>query len=102
MTASASSEFRIGIVIGVAVVAVLHALLLWIPMVWAPAGDWFPFRSSLVINVGWTQLFYLPAMAIYQDWKGNTQRSQGMWLVCLLLFLMTSMCNVLAYPSGTL
>lgn len=59
-----------------------------------PKGTSMVFLQMVVLSPGWNQLFYLPVLAYRFFRKGLTETAQGVVMTSLLLFLLSSVCNV--------
>ena len=55
-------------------------------------GELTLFLLILITQMGWTQLFYLPAYASVLHRRGFPNQRSGVLFVCGLLFLLTSLC----------
>lgn len=92
---SSAKEFWIGFGLALLWVIVVQAFL-YVVLLSVQGDDPYAGIGPLVLllQVGWTQVLYLPIFAVYQHMVGKRPtRAKGIWLVSGILFLLTSFCN---------
>ena len=93
---SPTNEFWNGVGFALACVLAAEAILFCLMLISTGfgVGDLAGILIIALFPVGWTQLLYLPAIAIYQGKvTQRSHRTAGIWAASMSLLLMTSLCN---------
>jgi len=99
MVSKARKEFGIGFGMALAAVIAVEAIIFVVMLFRMQGDDQYAGIGVLIVlaNIGWTQILFLPPMAIFQSKvRHRPHRAKGMWMVSGLLFLATSLCNAAA------
>jgi len=97
---SNATEILLGVAIAVAAVVAAEIILIALTAVLERINEEVRiFMTITTLQVGWTQILYLPALAIYLGKEGrHPHRATGIWIVFCILFLLTSLCNASVGP----